>query len=185
MAEMPTIETERLILRPYRPSDAADVQRLAGAREVAYTTLNIPYPYPDGAAETWIGTHAAGWAAGEELPLAVTLRDEGRFVGGIGLSFNVRHEWAEMGYWIAVADWGKGYCTEAARALLGYGFETLGLNRIQATHLKRNPASGRVMQKIGMQCEGCLRQGVKKWNQFEDLVQYAILRDEYFAGRPR
>jgi ribosomal-protein-alanine N-acetyltransferase len=183
MDEMPTITTERLVLRPYRLSDAPDIQRLAGAHEVASTTLNIPHPYPDGAAEAWIGTHGERYEAGESLQLAVTSREDGRFLGGIGLAFSPRHERAEMGYWIAVPYWRQGYCTEAARGLLEYGFDVLGLNRIEATHLKRNPASGRVMQKIGMTCEGCRRQAVKKWDQFEDLVLYAILREEYLAGR--
>ncbi len=57
----------------------------------------------------------------------------------------------------------RGYCTEAAEAVVWYGFEVLGLNRIYACHFKRNPASGRVVRKIGMTHEGCLRQHVKKW----------------------
>ena len=75
--------------------------------------------------------------------------------------------------------WKQGYCTEAARAVLRYGFETRGLNRIGARHLARNPASGRVMQKLGMHYEGTRRQHVLKWGVFEDIVLYAILKSEY------
>jgi RimJ/RimL family protein N-acetyltransferase len=71
-----------------------------------------------------------------------------------------------------------GYATEAAAKLVAYGFEVLGLNRIDATHLTRNPASGRVMEKIGMQYEGLHRQHVWKNGQFEDLRRYAILRND-------
>ena len=88
---------------------------------------------------------------------------------------------AELGYWIGKPYWGQGYCTEAARATLDFGFEQLGLNRIFAHHFARNPASGRVMQKIGMTREGRLRQHVKKWDAFEDLELYGILKDHWAA----
>ena len=61
-------------------------------------------------------------------------------------------------------------------AILGYGFANLGLNRICAIHLARNPASGRVMQKVGMTREGLCPQHVKKWDRYEDLVLYGILK---------
>ncbi|MBU2608357.1 MAG: GNAT family N-acetyltransferase, partial [Chloroflexi bacterium] len=65
---------------------------------------------------------------------------------------------------------------------LGYGFEVLGLNRIHARHFTRNPASGRVMQKIGMTHEGSLRQHIKKWGQLEGLEVCGILRSEYYGN---
>ena len=81
--------------------------------------------------------------------------------------------------------WQQGYCTEAARAMLDYAFAALDLNRVQARHLTRNPASGRVMQKAGMTYEGVLRQAIFRWNRFDDLAIYSILRSEYFArARP-
>jgi ribosomal-protein-alanine N-acetyltransferase len=97
----------------------------------------------------------------------------------MGLVINQKHESAELGYWIGKPYWGNGYGTEAAKAVLHYGFTVLGLNRIYATHMSRNPASGRVMEKIGMKYEGCSRQHVKKWDVFEDLKMYAILKSEY------
>ena len=181
MPARPTLETPRLILRPFALGDAPDVQRLAGAWEVASTTLNIPHPYEDGVAEAWVATHQARFDAGEMVTLAVTLREGGALIGGIGLRFDAPHERAEMGYWIAVPHWNQGYCTEAARAMLHYGFEERGMHRIGATHLARNPASGRVMHKIGMTREGCLRHFVKKWGQFEDLVWCGLLREEWEA----
>jgi RimJ/RimL family protein N-acetyltransferase len=92
---------------------------------------------------------------------------------------NLDHALAEMGYWIGKPFWNHGYCTEAAKRLVRFGFEALQLNRILARHLSRNPASGRVMEKIGMQYEGCLRQHIKKWGVFEDLKIYAILKETY------
>ena len=122
---------------------------------------------------------------GELVNFAVVLRANNQLVGAMGLVINEKHECAELGYWIGKPYWNKGYCTEAARAVLEYGFNQLNLNRIFAHHVKRNPASGRVMQKIGMTHEGSLKQHVKKWGAFEDLEAYAILRSEYTAGQDR
>jgi RimJ/RimL family protein N-acetyltransferase len=116
------------------------------------------------------------------VQFAITHREKGFLIGGIGLNnINKEHENAELGYWIGKPYWGKGYCTEAARTVLKYGFEVMRLNRIHANHYTRNPASGRVMQKIGMKHEGHLRQHVKKWGKFEDSEVYGILRSEYLV----
>lgn len=172
---MPTLRTPRLLLRPFRAGDAADVQRLAGDRAIASSTLTVPHPYPDGAAEEWIATHAAGWAEKRVLTLAVTIPTGDALVGAIGLELHMPDRRAELGYWIGVPYWNRGYATEAARAMLAFGFERLELHRIMARHLVRNPGSGRVMQKLGMQQEGILRGHVLKWGVFEDLVVYAVL----------
>lgn len=181
MTQMPIIETERLVLRPFSLADAPAIQRLAGERDIASTTLTIPHPYPDGAAEQWIGKHQEAFSRGEALDLAVTRRLDGALVGAVGLRIEAEHAHAEMGYWIGKPYWGRGYCTEAAGAVVRYGFEALGLNRIYACHFRRNPASGRVMQKIGMAYEGCRRGHLRKWGQFEDLATYGILKEEYEA----
>jgi len=178
MRELPTLQTERLVLRPFNLSDAPEVQRLAGSRDIASTTLNIPHPYRDGIAEAWIKGHRGAFGRGESMALAVTLRVDGALVGTVSLALQEKHHRAELGYWIGVPYWGQGYCTEAAQAIVAYGFEVLGLHRICASHLARNLASGRVMQKLGMTREGCLRQHVKKWDAFEDLVCYGLLREE-------
>jgi len=177
------LTTARLVLRPFALTDAADVQRLAGARQVADTTLLIPHPYPDGAAEQFIaGTHAE-LEKGENYVLAITLRTTGELCGSIGLKVAAKHERAELGYWIGVPFWNRGYCTEAAQALLRFGFETVRLNSVNAHHFVRNAASGRVLQKLGMRYEGHLREHVKKGDRFEDLHCYSILRSDWASGR--
>lgn len=175
MNTSPTLTSDRLVLRPFTLADAMEVQRLAGDRDVASTTLRIPHPYKDGMAEEWIGTHADKFAKGEGISLAVTLRDAGALVGAVGLEICKEHSRAELGYWIGKPFWGKGYASEAAKALVDYGFKVAGLNRIYAHHIVRNPASGRVMLKIGMRREGTLRQHTKKWDQFEDVEVYGLL----------
>jgi ribosomal-protein-alanine N-acetyltransferase len=175
----PTLNTSRLILRPFTLADGPDVQRLAGDRQIAATTLLIPHPYEDGLAETWIATHAEQFEGGKLANFAICLRKSGELTGSIGLVLHAADERAELGYWVGKPFWGNGYCTEAARAVLEYGFSVRGLNRVEAYHFGNNPASGRVMQKLGMRSEGCQRQYHRKWGRFEDRVCYALLRAEY------
>ena len=89
-----------------------------------------------------------------------------------------------MGYWIGTPYWGCGFATEATAAVVRYGFEELQLNRVHAAHFALNPASGRVLEKLGMRREGCRRQHVLKWDRYVDLVLYGLLREEYEPGRP-
>ena len=180
MTAQPELRTDRLLLRPFTLADAPIVQRLAGERDIASTTLNIPHPYEDRLAEEWISTHQSRFDAGESVVFAIVLREDGALIGAISLvHISQRHENAGLGYWIGKPYWSNGYCTEAARRVLRYGFGALGLNRVYASHLSRNPASGRVMEKIGMTYEGCQRQHSKRWGVFEDLKMYAILKSEY------
>jgi [ribosomal protein S5]-alanine N-acetyltransferase len=124
----PTLETERLILRPFEPTDAPCVALLAGERDVAKTTMALGHPYELSSAEGWIASR---------------------------------------------------YCTEAARAVLEFAFTEFRLNRVHAHHFSHNPASGRVMQKVGMRHEGHLRRHVKKWGEFYDVEAYGILRSDF------
>lgn len=176
------IETPRLVLRPFALSDAGDVQRLAGDKAIASTTLNIPHPYEDGMAEEWIGTQQEKYENGQQANFAITLRPAGTLIGAVGLAIERPHAMAELGYWIGKPYWNQGYCSEAARAVVEYGFETLELNRVYAHHLKRNPASGRVMRKIGMRHEGCCRQHAKKRDVFEDIELYGVLTSDAEPG---
>jgi [ribosomal protein S5]-alanine N-acetyltransferase len=186
MKQHPTLHTQRLILRPFEMADARDVQRLAGDHAIADTTLNIPHPYEDGMAEQWIATHKPQFEAGEQATFAIALQATSELVGAIGLVINRRFDRAELGYWIGRPYWNHDYCTEAGRAVVSYGFTELNLNRIHAYHLSRNPASGRVMEKLGMTREGLLRQHAKKWGKYEDLVEYGLLREDWlkFSRQP-
>jgi ribosomal-protein-alanine N-acetyltransferase len=174
----PTLRTERLVLRGFTMDDARRVQQLAGAREVAATTLTMPHPYVDGMAEAWIGGHAAAWEARRRLTLAVTSQADG-VVGVVGLSLVPEHRRGEVGYWIGVPYWNRGFATEAAAAVLDFGFGELGLNRVVGRYFTRNPASGNVLRKLGMTREGTLREHVVRWGQAEDLECYAILAREW------
>lgn len=176
----PILTTKRLTLRSFTLDDALRVQELAGDRDLASTTLNLPHPYEDGMAEQWIGSHREQFESGQAAIYAIVLSSEDLLVGAMSLmKINQRHQRAEIGYWIGKSYWNQGYCTEAAHAVLRYAFDVLELNRVHAYHFSRNPASGRVMHKIGVTHEGCLRQHVERWGQFEDLECYGILKEEY------
>lgn len=158
------------------------MQELAGDRAIADTTLSIPHPYEDGMAEQWIAEHRSQFEAGTHAVFAVELLDDHRLVGAVSLTIDLDFMKAELGYWIGRPFWNEGYATEAARRIVRYAFDDLGLNRISSRHLVRNPASGRVMQKIGMRHEGTLREDTVKWGRFEDLEMYGLLRSERQAA---
>jgi len=178
MHSAPTLETLRLKLRPYSEADIAELVPLVGAREVAATTLRISHPYTEqDAREFLVLTKDPG-----KIWLVVTLRSDGRQIGGVGLSVDPPHQHAELGYWLGVAYWGQGYGTEAAREMLRYGFQDLGLHRIFASHFNHNPVSGRILRKLGMRYEGCQREHLRKWDRFVDSELYGILRQEWERG---
>jgi RimJ/RimL family protein N-acetyltransferase len=179
MAALPTIATGRLVLRPFTDADAGSVQRLAGDRLVAATTSLIPHPYEDGMAEAWIATHEASWEAGLGPTLAVTLAAAGGLVGAIGLATGREDGVGELGYWIGVPWWGRGYATEAARALAGFGFAELGLRIVRARHFAANPASGRVLEKIGMTVVRTVPREVCKWGVWQDMRHLAVAREAW------
>ena len=177
--DRPKIETERLLLRPFELSDGPIVKELAGDKAIADTTLNIPNPYENGMAEEWITTHQTKFEAGELVNCAIVLKSTQKLIGAIGLTIDKRFNRTELGYWVAKEYWNQGYCTEAAEAMLECSFHKLELHKVTATHLTRNPTSGRVMEKIGMKKEGILREHVIKWDKYEDVVIYGILRKEW------
>ena len=180
------LQTERLVLRALRPDDAPTIAQLAGHREIADTTLSIPHPYSVEQAQEWIATHGGPQNLTKQTVFGITTRADGQLIGTVGLrEINPEHCHAEMGFWIGVDWWGNGYATETARVVLRYGFAELKLNRIYAQHMVRNPASGRVLEKIGMKPEGLLRQTVRKWGIFENVVLMAILRDDWRKRKNR
>jgi ribosomal-protein-alanine N-acetyltransferase len=176
------LETERLVLRALRPEDALTVARLAGRREIADTTISIPHPYSVDQAQEWIASHAGHQDPNKGIAFGITMKADGQLFGVVGLrEIDREHSQAEMGFWIGLEWWGNGYAAEAAKAVIGYAFEKLKLNRVYAHHMVRNPASGRVLEKIGMKREGLLRQRVRKWGVFEDVVLMATIQGDWRA----
>jgi len=179
----PTLYTERLVLRAFTLGDAPEVRRLAGEWEVARTLLSVPHPYGEGVAEEWISGHRSELERGEGVHFGVVVRERGELCGACGLMINANDANAELGYWIGVPYWGRGYATEAAREVVRYGFEELRLHRVHAAHFGSNPASGRVLAKIGMSHEGTRREHHRKYGDYEDRVEYGLLAGEWRAAR--
>ena len=179
------LQTARLTLRPYEISDISALVPIIGSREVAATTLRIPHPYTEAYAREFIAGAQEDLESGKSVRLAIIVSENGLLCGGIGLQINKDHHHAELGYWIGLPYWRNGYATEAARAVVQYGFETLGLNRIYASHSTNNPASGNVLRKLGMRHEGTQRQHIMKWGEFLDLDLYAILKSDYESAPVR
>lgn len=174
----PKLETERLILRQFSIQDAKRVQHLAGAEELARSTF-LPHPYKDGIAERWILSLIDEYKKDRIVNFAVDLKETNTLIGSIGIQLEIGHSRGELGFWMGLPYWGQGYCTEAGQAVLQYGFNDLMLNRIGASQFSSNPASGRVLQKLGMNHEGTQRQFYFRFGKYEDAEVYGLLREEY------
>ena len=173
------IRTERLILRLFQKSDAEAVQRLCNNYNIYKNTLYLPYPYKLSDAITWIEGHYKKFVSDQSYEFAITDLDTGEVYGAIALSNNKAFNNGEIAYWIGEPYWGRGYATEAAKAMLQFAFEEKNYHKVFARYFLSNVASGRVMEKIGMKQEGILRQHIKKDGEYIDLVYYGILKDEF------
>lgn len=176
----PTLVTERLLLRELRLDDARAVAVRAGDRRVARYLIQVPSPYPVSLAARWLAGRIAWWTQNRGVTLAITRREAPHLLmGSVSLRRFARDRRAELGYWLGAAEWGHGFATEAADALIGFGFRELGLERIYAQVLADNAASCRVLEKLGMLVEGTRRRHVRKGRKLYDVVMYGMLRDEW------
>lgn len=137
------LETRRLILTPPDPSDASDLIAAVNDPEVVRWLARVPHPYTEADAAFFLEVVAPA-----EFPCMARLRDGGALVGMIGLKPGPDAT-GELGYWLARAMWGQGFATEAAGALVEHAFGSLGLGRLTATVADGNPASRRVLKKLG------------------------------------
>ena len=174
------IRTRRLRLRPFSLADAAEVFGYASDPEWQ-TYLPVPKPYALRDAERFVATSVL--ADRDERPnWALTLG--ARVVGGINFRFFSGHRIAEFGYSLSRDLWGRGYTTEATKALIDEAFSHYcQLMRIRAHADARNRGSTRVMEKAGMRLEGVLRSNRYIHEQFVDDACYGILRSEWSEGR--
>jgi RimJ/RimL family protein N-acetyltransferase len=138
------LESDRLILRPPRPSDVSAMTVWLSDYDVAKMTARVPHPYYEAYAEDFI-------AAAPQHRFVITRKEDGLFLGMIGLH---PEEDCEFGYWLGKPFWGMGYATEAAYRLVTYAFEVLGLDTVHAGWFYDNPASGHVLAKLGARHNG-------------------------------
>lgn len=175
-AALPVIETGRLRLRGLEPADAPAMFDYASDPELTRHVIFTTHRSPDEALAVIVRINEQQ-AAGALLMWGVTLNGDDRLVGTCGFGhFWPEHARAELGYVLGRRLWGHGLMTEAVRAVIDFGFETLGLNRIEARCFVPNVASARVMEKAGMRFEGILREQIHAKGSFQDLKSYSVLR---------
>ena len=167
---IPVLETKRLALRAPQLEDAKSVAMLANDRRIAENTARIPHPYREADATSFIA--GANKPAGDALFL-ITLRD-GTIVGSCGLM--LQDETPELGYWLGVPYWGKGYATESLHALIDYAFTDLGHAALQAGARVTNPASRRVLEKCGFQWTGVRLYRIRAINSSAPIDRFRLER---------
>lgn len=176
----PALTTPRLVLRELQAKDAPRLVELLRDKEIsrwfAWDLSNATAREE----RSFIRGARKAYKAGRGLAWAICERENGAVIGFIGLdSIDSANKSAVATFWLGKAYRGKGCMTEAFHAVLRHGFNALHLNRVSAGHLEGNVPSSRVQQKCGLRCEGTHRQKVYKNGRFIDLVEYAILREEY------
>ncbi len=145
---IPVLETKRLAMRAPRLEDAKTVAALVNDRRIAENVARIPHPYQMSDAESFI---AGANKAGGEAVFLITLRDE-TVIGACSLM--MQDATPELGYWLGLPYWGKGYATEALHAVIDYAFTDLAYTSLQAGARVTNPASRRVLEKCGFPWTG-------------------------------
>ena len=151
MSDIITLSTSRLCLRDLTPDDATEIQVLCNDEQISRTTIHIPYPYTLKDAEDWIQREISNKRKQKYATFAIQLLGSGTIIGAVSIRITSIGDQQEglLSYWIGTDYWNQGFCTEAAQAMIEYGFITLELSLIRAQHMKSNPASGRVLKKLG------------------------------------
>jgi [ribosomal protein S5]-alanine N-acetyltransferase len=172
------LRTGRLLLRAFRPADWADVHAYGSDPEVVRFMDWGPNTVEESRHHTNRASATAAVSPRLRFPYAVERLADARVIGSVELTMtSLDHRRAEMGYVLARAAWGQGYATEAAAALVGYGFGPLGLHRIGATCDPDNVGSARVLEKIGMTCEGRLRAYYLIRGEWRDRLTWSAIHD--------
>jgi RimJ/RimL family protein N-acetyltransferase len=182
LKDLPTLETERLILRKMAPSDAEAVFAYASDPEVTrYLIWETHRSIED--SRTFLELESSKRESGGEPEWGIVYKGDHRFIGTCGIvSWDTDHARAELGYVLSRDYWGRGLMAEAVRAVISFCFQRMNLNRIEARCTAENAASARVMEKAGMSHEGTMRQRELIKGAYRDMELYAILRGE-FRGR--
>jgi [ribosomal protein S5]-alanine N-acetyltransferase len=159
----------------FKKTDADTVVKLCNNYNIYKSTLYLPYPYNKDHALAWMERHLENFNANKAYEFAITDKESGDLFGAIALSNNRSNQHGEIAYWIGEEYWGNGYATEAAEAVIRFAFEEKGYHKVFARYFGSNPASGRVMEKLGMVKEGLLEDHIKKDNRFESLIYYGLI----------
>ncbi|NLO86829.1 MAG: GNAT family N-acetyltransferase [Clostridiales bacterium] len=178
-SQLPTLITPRLTLRPVRMSDASDLYEYSKDPEVARHVLWDAHRSIH-QTRAYVRFLLRQYRTGAPSTFVIVLSENQKVIGTIGFMWaQPENRSAEVGYSLSREYWNRGIMTEALRCILEFGFQKLGLNRIEAQHECDNPASGKVMLNVGMKHEGTLRQRLYNKGRFSDIQLYAILREDF------
>ncbi|MCC8075557.1 MAG: GNAT family N-acetyltransferase [Clostridiales bacterium] len=177
------LQTERLLLRRFRPEDAqAMFDNWASDPEVTKFLTWPPYQSVEDV-RRYLTNLAGEYRKEDRYTWAIVLRELGQPVGSISVAHqDLRVNSVEVGYCVGRAWWGQGIMTEAFSAVLDFLFDRVGVNRVTAQHDPENPASGRVMAKCGLRKEGVLRQSARCNLGVRDVACWGILRSDRPGG---
>lgn len=177
--KMPTLITDRLVMRKLRNYDYRDMYEYSCQSSVTKYLLWCEHPSPEYTYNYLSGIEEC-YKSGDFYDWAITLKDSGKMIGTCGYtSFDYENGRAEVGYVINPEYWGQGVATEAVSAAIEYAFNELNVNRVEAHFIKGNNASLRVMEKCGMTFEGYLRQYMLVKGSFKTIGFAAVTKDEY------
>lgn len=180
-SHIPKLETQRLILRDMRVSDAEDMFAYAQREDVSRYLTWTPHPGIQHTKEylTYVGQR---YRTGDFYDWALVSKEDDHMIGTCGFtSFDFSSDSAEIGYVLNPDYQGKGLATEAVREVLKFGFETLSLHRIEAKFIKENTRSQKLMERVGMQFEGYAREAMKIKGEYRTIGRSAVLRREWIS----
>lgn len=176
----PRLQTPSFHFRPFAPADIAAFTALAGEHRIADTTIGVPHPYTAEFARTWIASHSEAWKAHRALHWAAVEAGEERIVGYAGLhNIDLQSRQAELRFWVGYGVKRHDNGAEWSEAVVDFALTKLDLNRVYALQLERHPLAARVLSEIGMRREGLVRKRIHKGGMVEDIVCWAIVRDDW------
>ena len=178
----PELRTERLVLRQTTWNDASTHRSIVSSREVAECVASVPHPYPPGEEHGFLSRVTRWREEKRGVGFAITVASTGDLIGSVGVRFD-SDDSGELGYLLGVDHWGKGYATEASRAVIEFSFRTLGLATLTAGHYARNPASGKVLRKCGFVQVGEEICPCTARQSRETSIEYALTRDQWMSRR--
>ena len=175
-----TIETERLILRPFTMEDAEAMYRNWASDDLVTRYVTWPTHESVEITRAVLADWTSHYGEKDHYKWAIVLKENGPEPIGDISAHGIRENTlcATMGYCMSRAHWGKGVMTEALKAVIDFFFDEVGFNRVAADHDIENPASGRVMEKAGMRFEGTARQGGRNNRGIVDICHWAILKED-------
>ena len=177
--DLPELQTPRLLLRKLKPGDAADMFEYASDPEVAKDVTWEPHRTIEDS-RGFIDSVLGKYANKQTSEWGLVLKETGKLVGTCGFVWwKPEHAKAEFGYALSREYWGKGLMTEAAAAVMAFGFEKMKLHRLEARCITTNTGSEKVMLKNGMKYEGTMRDMVYEKGGFKTLKLYSILAGEW------